>query len=390
MGHSNVSGMVGAYEMKKIKILYLITEDWYFWSHRLPIAQEAQRRGYEVLVATRVGLYEKRLTNLGFRVIPLKTQRGSINLWKELVALKQIISVYLKEKPDIVHHVAMKPVLQGTIAASIAKTPYVVNAITGMGYIFTSDDLKARFIKPLVNLGLKFLLNRKKLLLILQNKDDMSFFIAKGIDSNRMRLIKGSGVDTMCFQPCLDNKKETPVVVLIGRMLWDKGVREFVEAAMILKNEGIKGRFILIGDTDPHNSAMISPAQLKKWSREGFVEWLGHRHDIAELLSQSSIACLPSYREGLPKFLLEAASCGLPIVAADVPGCRDIVRDGENGLLVPVKDAAKLANALKQLIENPELCHKMGIRGREIVIKYFAVENVVSQTMKLYKELLQQ
>ena len=374
--------------MKKPKILYLVTEDWYFWSHRLPIAKEAKKRGYEVLVATRVGMYEKRLSDLGFRVIPLKMQRGSINLWKELIALKEIINIYCKEKPDIVHHIAMKPVLHGSIAAFFTKVPHVINAITGMGYIFTSKDFKARLMQPLIDIFFSLLLNRKRSYLILQNRDDMSSFIKnKIIDSNKVRLIRGSGVDTTLFKPADNNK--TAVVVLASRMLWDKGIGEFVKAAKILKDSGLKSRFMIMGDTDQHNSAMIRPEQLKMWNKEGAVEWLGYRDNIIELLSQSSIACLPSYREGLPKFLLEAAACGLPIVTTDVPGCREIVQDGENGLLVPARNVTALAEALKRLIENPELCHKMGMRGREIVVKEFAVEKVVAKTMALYEELLQ-
>jgi glycosyltransferase involved in cell wall biosynthesis len=374
--------------MKEKKLLFLVSEDWYFWSHRVSLAQEAKKRGYKVIVATRVNRHGNQILDLGLHLIPIKMQRRSLNPLRELLAIKEIINIYRKEKPDIVHHVAIKPVLYGSIAAYIAGIRNIINAVTGLGYVFSSNSVKACLIRPFVTTGLAVLLNRKRSRLILQNKDDYYFFVRKRIiNEDKICLIRGSGVDTHHF--CRVSKaSEVPVVILISRMSWQKGIGEFIEAARILKKEGLKARFVLVGDADPHNPAMIKPAQLKKWREEGVIEWLGYRDNTAELFSQSDVACLPSYREGLPKVLLEAAACGLPIVASDVAGCREIVRHQENGLLVPAKDAPALAKAIKHLIENPALRDKMGEQGRNLVIKEFAVEKVIDETIALYEELL--
>ena len=265
------------------KLLFLVTEDWYFWSHRLPLAKEAQKRGYEVVIATRAGCYGKRLCDLGFKVIPLHMSRGSINPYRELLALKEVIHIYCKEKPDIVHNVSMKPVLYGSIAARFSRTRHVVNAITGMGFIFTSASLKALLIRPFVYIGLRLLFNKKGYKLIVQNKDDFSLFKRRYIINGKtISLIRGSGVDTDVFKPA-SKDNDMPVIALVSRMLWDKGVGEFVEAARILKKSNIKGRFILVGDTDLHNSARIMPEQLRAWSREGVVEWHGYCENIFDI-----------------------------------------------------------------------------------------------------------
>jgi len=374
-----------------LKIIYFITEDWYFWSHRLPLAQEAKRRGYEVLVATRVDQYGERMREQGFRIIPLKMERCSMNLWKELVAMMEIINIYRREKPDIVHHVAMKPVLYGSMAARLAGVRYVVNALAGLGYIFTSNHGKARWLRFFITKILRFLLNKKGSCLILQNKDDCSLIVrACQMDENKICLIKGAGVDTVVFRPAPE-AVGIPVVVLVSRMLWDKGIGDFVEAVQLLKKRQVVARFVLVGDTDSHNPNAVPRLTLQEWSDSGVVEWWGKKEDMPEVFAQSSVVCLPSfYGEGVPKVLLEAAACGLSIVTTDAPGCRDIVRHEENGLLVPVRSIIDLANAIQLLIEDSDLRHKMGACGREIAVNEFAVEKVVDETMALYEELLQQ
>ncbi len=376
--------------MAHMKILYFVTEDWYFWSHRLALAQEAKRRGYEVLVATRIDQYGDRIRDQGFRVVPLNIQRRSTNFWSELSAVLEITNIYRREKPDIVHHVAMKPVLYGSIAARIARVRHVVNALAGLGYVFTSRQLKARCLRPIIRIFFRFLLNHRGSRLILQNKDDCALFInASLVSEDRICLIRGSGVDVNIFSPSSE-QGGIPVVVLVSRMLWDKGVREFVAAAELLKKRQMNARFVLVGDRDSHNPSSVPEKMLQDWSRVGIVEWWGKKENISEMFSQVTIACLPSYREGLPKVLLEAAACGLPIVTTDVPGCREIVRHEDNGLLVPVRSTIELADALECLIKDPGLRRRMGSRGREIVVKEFAVEKVVAETMALYEELLQQ
>ncbi|OPY07490.1 MAG: N,N'-diacetylbacillosaminyl-diphospho-undecaprenol alpha-1,3-N-acetylgalactosaminyltransferase [Syntrophaceae bacterium PtaB.Bin095] len=324
----------------------------------------------------------------GIRLIPFDLSRKGMNPASELAVLARLVALYRKEKPDIVHQVAMKPVLYGSLAARLSGVSRVVNALAGLGYIFTSDQPKARFLRPVIGSAFRGLLNSRRSRLILQNQDDRAKFIRKRfISEKRIRLIRGSGVDTAVFVPTPE-PPGVPVVILPSRMLWDKGVREFVDAAGQLKKRGISARFVLVGDADPHNPSAIPTEQLTAWHAEGAVEWWGRRDDMPAVFEQSHIVCLPSYREGLPKVLLEAASCGRPIVTTDTPGCRDVVRQGENGLLVPVRGTAELADALQLLIEQPELRKKMGCKGREIVVSEFALEKVVAKTMNIYRELL--
>lgn len=374
--------------MSKPKLLFLVTEDWYFCSHRLQIAREARKRGFEVLVATRVDRHGEQINSEGFKLIPLQMQRRSTNPLNELASIRELLSIYRREKPDIVHHVAMKPVLYGSLAAWITGVPHVVNALAGLGYVFVSQQLKARILRPAIRAAFRFLLNSGDSRLILQNPDDCTMFIRSHLaSSKRIRLIRGSGVDTDMYQP-MPEPSGSPVVILASRMLWDKGVGEFVGAVRLLKSRGVDGRFVLVGDTDPHNPAAVPAEQLAAWLNEGTVAWWGRRDDMPVVFANSHIVCLPSYREGLPKVLLEAASCGRPIVTTDAIGCREVVLHGENGFLVPVRSIVELADALQLLIENPELRIKMGMRGREIVLREFAVEKIIEETLAVYGELL--
>jgi glycosyltransferase involved in cell wall biosynthesis len=370
------------------KLIYFVTEDWVFCSHRLPLAVAAQKAGYDVAVITNVNAHGEIIRREGIRLIPFSFSRRSINPLSELAVVARLSALYRKEKPDIVHHVAVKPVLYGSLAARLAHVPFTVNALTGMGYIFTSDEPMARFLRPAISSALKRLLNAKRSILILQNRDDCDMLICERlINEERVRLIKGSGVDIDAF-PLTPESSDVPKVVLVSRMLSDKGIKEFVEAARQLKDRGVNARFVLVGDTDPHNPTAISREQLVAWNSEEIVEWWGQSNDIPSILAQCHIICLPSYREGLPKSLLEAASCGRSIVATDTNGCREIVRNGENGFLVPVKSIIELADALQTLIENKELRQKMGLRGREIVLEEFALERVVAETLAVYEEIL--
>jgi glycosyltransferase involved in cell wall biosynthesis len=376
--------------LSRPKLLYFITEDWYFCSHRLPLALAAQAAGYDVAVVTHVNEHGEAIRRAGIRLIPFNLSRRGMNPLSELVVLARLVVVYRKEKPDLVHHVAMKPVLYGSLAARLSGVPRVVNALAGLGYVFTSDQPKARLLRLAIGSAFRGLLNSRRSRLILQNQDDLSMFIRKRfINEERIRLVRGSGVDTAVFSRTPE-PSGMPVVMLASRMLWDKGIKEFVEVARQLKTRGVDARFVLVGDTDPHNPSAISKEQLTAWQSEGLIEWWGRYDDMTAVLAQAHIVCLPSYREGLPKVLLEAASCGRPIVTTDTPGCREVVRNGENGLLVPVRSTVELADAIQRLIENSELRQKMGARGHEIVVSEFAVEKVVSETMTVYEELLKQ
>ena len=375
---------------KRPKILFLVTADWYFWSHRLPIARAASDQGFEVIIATSVQEHGYLIEREGFKLIPIRLKRSSKSPLREIISIIELIGIYRRERPHIVHHVAMKPVLYGSLAARLSGVPYVVNALAGMGYVFSSDQPMARLLRPAIGKAFRVLLSSDRSRLILQNKDDCAMFVRKRfINGERIRLIRGSGVDTAVFS-ATPEPAGIPLVMLASRMLWDKGIGEFVEAARQIKNRGIDARFVLVGDTDPHNPSAIPNEQLTAWHKECVIEWWGRRDDMPAVLAQAHIVCLPSYREGLPKVLLEAASCGRPIVATDTPGCREVVRNGENGLLAPVRSTVDLADAISSLIENKELRQKMGARGREIVVSEFAIEKVISETMTVYKELLKQ
>ncbi len=377
------------------KILYLVTEDWYFCSHRLPLARAACQAGYEVVVVTRVNAdprYAQAIVAAGARLVPIDMQRGGQNPFRELLCVLRIARIYQRECPDIVHHVALKPVLYGAIAARLTGIAGVVNALAGMGFIFTSTSFKARLLRPLVQRALHRLLNAGRSLLILQNPDDRQMLVDSGaIDAQRVRLIRGSGVAIQRFvarpEPAL-GADSLPVVMLPARLLWDKGVGEFVESARLLKQRGVKARFVLVGDSDTENAAAIPAARLQAWQESGVVECWGRRDDMPEVLAQAHLVCLPSYREGLPKVLLEAAACARALVATDVPGCREIVIPGVNGLLAPAQDAPALADAIGQLLQDQALRQTMGQRGRELVEHEFAEEIVVEKTLAIYKELV--
>ena len=376
--------------MSHPKLLYFITEDWYFCSHRLPLALAAQVAGYDVAVVTRVNEHGEAIRRAGIRLIPFNLSRQSMNPLSEMAVLARLAVIYRKERPDLVHHVAMKPVLYGSLAARLSGVPYVVNALAGMGYVFSSDQLMSRLLRPAIGKAFRMLLSSGRSRLILQNTDDCDLFVRKRyINEDRIRLIRGSGVDTAVFSPTPE-PAGISLVMLTSRMLWDKGIKEFVEAARQLKTRGVEARFVLVGDSDPHNPSAIPNEQLTAWQEEGVIEWWGRRDDMPAVLAQAHIVCLPSYREGLPKVLLEAASCGRPIIATDTPGCREVVRNGENGLLVPVRSTVELSDAIQSLIENPELRQKMGVRGREIAMNEFPVGKVVAETMMVYRELLKQ
>lgn len=372
------------------RILYLVAEDWSFLSHRLAVARGARDAGFEVVVATRVREHGDLIRSEGFRVVPISLQRGGRNPLRDAATVLELSRLYARERPDIVHHVALKPVLYGSLAASIARVPAVVNALTGLGYVFLSDDATARVLRIGVSVLLRFLLNRPGSRLLLQNEDDARLLVAEGIaTAGNIVVIRGSGVDTARFRPA-GEPLGVPVAVLASRMLWDKGIGELADAARLLKKRQVPVRILLLGDPDPENPASIPASQLASWQAEGILEWRPHDRDMAGALRACHIAVLPSYREGLPKSLLEAAAMGLPIVASDVPGCREIARDGENAILVPLRNAARLADAIERLALDPDLRRRMGARGRELVESAFTEATIVAQTLGLYRAMLAQ
>jgi glycosyltransferase involved in cell wall biosynthesis len=370
-------------------IAYFVTEDWYFCSHRLPLAVAAKEAGYTVYVVTRVSSHGAEIEAAGLNLIPITLSRRSKNPIIEAMFIWRLIRIYREIRPDIVHHVAMKPVIYGSIAARLVRVSAQVNAMAGLGFLFSSKKLTARLLRPLVKALFRLLLNNERTAVILQNPDDVEVMVGSGtVGRDRVRLIVGSGVDTEEYR-WHPEPGGAPVVLLASRLLWDKGVGEFVKAARLLKREGAGARFVLVGEGDDANPESISKYQLETWAKEGDIEWWGRRSDMPSVLSGSQIVCLPSYREGLPKVLVEAASCGRPIVTTDAPGCREIVRDGVNGILVPVKDVDSLANAIRTLLNAPEMRMRMGQSGRQLVKERFSMEQVIGETLAVYRAMLQ-
>ncbi|MCP4126001.1 MAG: glycosyltransferase family 4 protein [Gammaproteobacteria bacterium] len=370
------------------KVLFFVSEDWYFCSHRLSLALAIKDAGYQVSVVTNVRSHGDAILKAGLKLIPLELSRKGMNPFCEFQVIRKLVSIYKNEQPDIVHHVALKPVIYGSIASRIASIPFRVNALAGLGFLFTSKILKARIGRMVAKISFRMLFKHQGTRVILQNPDDLQLMADNKVPVQHLALIRGSGVELKQFtvQP---EQAGDPLVILASRLLWDKGVLEFVAAARELKAKGIQARFALVGKGDNENPNTISSAQLQKWEKEGAVELWGERDDMPDVFAQSHIVCLPStYGEGVPKVLLEAAACGRPIVTTDTPGCRDVVKDGYNGFLVPVRDIDAVVEAVKKLLFSPEQRKQMGLRGREVVENGFSVEQVNRETLALYDELM--
>jgi glycosyltransferase involved in cell wall biosynthesis len=371
------------------RVLFVVANDWYFYWHRLAIAERIAAAGYDVHVATPPGRFCGAIEAAGVRYHPIQIDRDGLNPFRDLATIKRLADLYRKLDPVLVHHVAIKPIIYGSIAARIAKVPAIVNALPGTGYVFVSQQWLARLIRPGVTLAFRLLLNAANSRVIVENRDDMQKWISSRVmRPDRVVVMPGCGVDTNLFRPGPE-PSSPPLVVLAARLLAYKGVAEFVEAARLLKARGARARFALVGDSGPANPASITADQLRLWEREGVVEWFGWRDDMGKVFAEAHIVCMPSHGgEGVPRSLLEAAACGKPIVATDVPGCRDVVHDGENGLLVPPQQIAALADALERLTNDSELRQSMGARGRERAVAKFSVEIVAGETLQLYAELL--
>ena len=372
-----------------MKLIIVVNELRFFLSHRLPIALAARDAGYEVHIASRSGTIDEveQLNQELLQFHPISFHRSSMRLWQELKTLRELHRLYKKIQPDIVHHVTIKPVLYGTLVARWVGGIQILNAISGLGYFFIAQGWKSSIRKTLLLWVYRAILYSKKVWILFQNPDDQALFSEyKIIYPGHAFKIKGSGVDLQQFA-CSSIPKGRIKIVLVARMLWDKGVGDFVESATILTQQGLDADFLLVGSVDLGNPESISVEQLEEWNRSGVVKWLGERADIAQLLAESHIAVLPSYREGLPKSLIEAAAVGRPIVTTDVPGCREVVKDGENGFLVPARDAKKLAVAIQKLINNPKLLTSMGKKSRLMAEQEFSIQQIVEQTLKLYETL---
>jgi glycosyltransferase involved in cell wall biosynthesis len=368
--------------------MMVVNDAPFFLSHRLPIALAARTAGYDVHVATPEHPRRTEIEQQGLSFHPFPLTRSSASPGSELGSIRSLMALYRNVRPDLVHHVTHKPVLYGSIAARLTKVPAVVNAISGLGYAFIATGWKAGLRRRLMLSAYRAAFSHPNCRAIFQNPEDVALFRDAGVLSpGQYILIPGSGVELDRFVPTPE-PPGPPLIVLGSRMLWDKGIGEFVEAARVLRSRGIVFRAALVGEPDPGNPRSLTESQLRAWNDEGIVEWWGRRSDMATVFASCSIACLPStYREGVPKVLLEAAACGRPIVTTDAPGCRVVARPEDNGLLVPPGDAASLASALERLLLDAPLRARMGARSRAIAEAEFGIQSVVDATLALYSSL---
>ena len=354
----------------------------------MAIAQAAQREGFEVHVATPRGIGVAEIESQGIRHHQLSLPRGGMNPLRELLALVEIVRLFRRLRPQIVHLVTPKPVLYGGIAARIARVPAVVAAVSGLGQIFAAHDVRTRVARFLVQRAYALALEGRNLRVIFQNPDNRELLLATTrLNRNDTLLIRGSGVELREYR-YVPEPEGMPVVTFASRLLRAKGVAEFVAAAQQLRASGTRARFLVAGEPDPGNPTSVSARELDDIRRQGSVELLGHRRDIAELFAASNLVVLPSYYgEGLPKVLIEAAACGRAVVTTDVPGCRDAIEPGVTGVLVPPRDVLALVRVITELLADPQRRMKMGAAGRELAEREYAIEGVVAKHLEIYRSL---
>ena len=382
-----------------VKVLLVAHWDWVLYNFRLSLAEALREQGYEVVIVCPFGEYIDKLMSKGFQCIHWSVIRRSVNPIEEIKALFHLAHIYCQEKPNLVHHFTVKPNLLGSLAAllvtrlSQANKLKVINTFMGLGFLFSEHPI-ARLLRtvtlPIFRLGQ----NAPMAWTVCLNFEDKEILIRfKLAAPSRTFVIISDGVDIHKFSPDgqSDNSSQhnrTPVVLMAARLLWDKGVKEFVEAAQLLKKRGIKAEFWLAGKPDDGNPMAVPEEFLQRWNEQGIIRWLGHCDNMPELLRQVDVAVLPSYHEGVPRFLLEAAATGLPLVATDIEGCRMVIRNGVNGYLVPIRDAQALADAIERLVHNPQLRLQMGKASREIVVKEFDERKILEQWLRLYEQVL--
>jgi glycosyltransferase involved in cell wall biosynthesis len=370
-------------------LLFLSAEDTFFVSHRMTLARAARDAGYRVVVATRLGDHAATIEREGFRLMPIRLRRGLRNPLSDIVAILDLLGLYRRERPDIVHHLSLKPVVFGTIAARLAGVHAIVNALTGLGLLYSGAAGASGLLRAPVTAALRLLSASRRVWTLVQNADDLETLRAAGIGAEaRTVLIRGSGVDIRRFSP-QPEAGGTPVAAMVSRLVGLKGVPDLVEAARLLKHRQVPIRVALVGSPDPDNPTALSEDEIRAWVAEGVVEWWGRRSDIPQVWAEAAIAVQPSRGgEGVPKSLLEAAACARPLVTTDVPGCRELVEDGVNGLLVPAINPAALAEALAQLARDPDLRRRLGRAARATVESHHTDIAVAAATLDLYRRAL--
>uniref|UniRef100_A0A7V1EIM6 Glycosyltransferase family 1 protein n=1 Tax=candidate division WOR-3 bacterium TaxID=2052148 RepID=A0A7V1EIM6_UNCW3 len=371
--------------MHKYRIILSANTTWYLYNFRLPLIKELLKRGYKVYILSPEDKYVGLLEKMNISHIDIKINRSGINPLEDILLLAKFVQIYKKYKPDIVQHFTVKPVIYGTIAARITNIRYIYNMITGLGYVFTAVSFKKRFVQFITRLMYKKVL-KYSTHIFFQNKEDCNYFFKhKLVQLEKTSIVPGTGVDLEKFSPVVKNNRKEITFIFSGRLLWDKGVGDFVEAARRLKQKYKNIHFWVAGPVDLQNPRGIPPEQLNQWSREGIIKYLGMTDNIKQYLHNADVIVLPSYyREGIPLSLLEGAACGLPIITTDSYGCREVVIEGKNGYLVPIKNVDALVNAMGNFIENPELINEMGRASRKIAEEKFDSKKIVHMILQKY------
>ena len=370
------------------RLLFVVNNPAFFMSHRVPVALAAQQSGYEVHVATMDGPAVADIEALGMTHHAIPMTRSGKHPLQELGTLLALIRLFRRLRPRIVHLVTIKPVLYGGIAARLTRVPGMVAAISGLGFVFLSNSLKMKLVRAVVARLYRLALGHPNSRVIFQNASDRDLLQSLGaVRDAQVVMIRGAGVDLNEYSAQPEPPAPPVVVTMVARLLRDKGVQEFVQAARLLRERGLPVTMQLVGGVDAGNPASATPDDVDAWQREGCVRALGERSDVAALYAASHIAVLPSYREGLPKSLIEAAACARAVVTTDVPGCRDAIEPGETGLLVPVRDAQALADAIARLVEDPALRQSMGAAGRTLAEREFNIERVARLQVEIYDAL---
>ncbi|WP_165743734.1 glycosyltransferase family 4 protein [Pseudoalteromonas sp. Z9A6] len=371
-----------------MKLLFIVNVDWFFISHRLSIALTAIEQGYEVHLACGITDRKSELEALGIIVHSLSISRSGTSLIKELKVIKEMNVIVKKISPDVVHLVTIKGAVYGGLVTRFKNIKVRVASISGLGFVFIDKGFKARILRFLVTKLYRIALSSLNTKVIFQNENDKSIFIAnKIIKPEQSLIIRGSGVDLEAYK-YLPEPAGEKVIMFLARLLKDKGLVEFCDAGIKLKKSGFKGRFVLVGDIDLHNPNSLTQEELNNYVKSGYIEHWGFATNVAEIIAQSHIMVLPSYREGLPKSLIEAAACGRAVITADVPGCRDAITPNETGILIPVKSSDAIVSAIEMLCNNDEKRIVMGKKGRVLAESCFNIDEVIETHLKLYKEVI--
>lgn len=383
-----MSPRISSARNRQRRLLYIVSDDQFFRSHRLPLALAAVREGYHVTVASPPPIDRPVYLASGIQHCPIRLNRDGRTLLHEARAVIDIARVIRRYRPDLVHLVTARPILYGGIVCRLFGIQ-TVSAITGLGYVFTHEDHRTRRLRRLVVTGYKYAVGSKTSHIIFQNEDDLALFRANTIlGKASWSIVRGSGVDLQHITPHPLPEGRT-VLVLPARMLRDKGVCEFVAAARILRARGIEATFRLVGDPDAANPTTLREADLMAWVKEGIVEWQPHTHNIATVLADSHIVVLPSYREGFPKTLIDAAAAGRACATTDVPGCRDAIVAGVTGVLFKPRDAANMASVLEPIILDRSRQADMGKAARRHAEAVFDVRDTCRAHLQLYDALTQ-